>query len=72
MSKPVDASTRPNHGEHTEIVPGSRTVANPGGTIRVRRPADQASESTPSTRGQTSATDGKLTEGDITRRARGR
>ncbi len=67
-----ESTQRPNHGEHTETVPGSRTPANPGGTIRVRRPPDQSSESKPGTRGQVGVTDAKLTPSDLTRRARGR
>jgi hypothetical protein len=73
MSKP-DTSTRPNHGEHTETIPGSRSASNPAGSIRVRRPPDQVAEIKPGTRGVVTGpdTDAKLTVGDITRRARGR
>jgi hypothetical protein len=70
MSKPVDASTRPNHGEHTETVAGSRTRANPGGVQVVRRPPDQVAEVKPGS-GQVTV-DGKLTQADIVRRAGGR
>jgi hypothetical protein len=62
------AQERPNHGEHTETVPGSRTPTNPAAALVVRRP-DQTSETRakPGTRGQT---DAKLTPSDLTRMAR--
>jgi hypothetical protein len=66
-----ESKQRKNHGEATSFVPGSRTATNPAGRIVVTQTPDSVAESTPASRGQTSA-DAKLSRADLTRQARGR